>query len=99
MCELVLGHSHSALKSRQLTAHTTGNARAPARAASQDCSAWEPTAARSHFAVYILRPKRKPTSSTFVFSFVVVIVCCVVVVVADVATVDIGRENLSPLWH
>lgn len=40
---LVLGHSHSALKSRQLTAHTTGNARAPARAASQDCSAWEPT--------------------------------------------------------
>lgn len=78
VCVLVLGHSHSALKSRQLTAHTTGNARAPARAASQDCSAWEPTAARSHFAVYILRPKRKPTSSTFVFSFVVVvfIVCC-----------------------
>lgn len=43
VCVLVLGHSHSALKSRQLTAHTTGNARAPARAASQDCSAWEPT--------------------------------------------------------
>lgn len=94
VCVLVLGHSHSALKSRQLTAHTT------ARAASQDCSAWEPTQ-RGRILRFTFYGQSESRRVQHLFSalLLLLLLFLLVVVVADVATVDIGRENLSPLWH